>query len=315
MILKSDINYKDWDSKQDQILKDCVNNGKSYSEIADTLGRTTISCRSRAARLGVFSLYRHRKHSINHDFFKTPNPINCYWAGFLAADGNVRKTTEHNYVITLMISKKDINHLKTYKESLSLSQEIKEYSKPNNPTPFCYLSFSSQKIGKDLDRNFGVISNKTFRAPPPKLPCNFLNLCFYIGYFCGDGSMLINIQKGGRLNLNMRIVSCNKLVLEWFKTLIENLNLKGPQKERGGNTVWTPNERYFYYSVTCIKAFVLFDLLKDFPVPKLARKWNRPDILEELSKKKSKYPHLFANNESLRAKLFEEYSASCPVLV
>ncbi|MBJ7469842.1 MAG: hypothetical protein JHD16_01000 [Solirubrobacteraceae bacterium] len=86
--------------------------GHSRAVIAQSLGRSEGTVRRHLARAGVVSADpadQARKHPLNQDAFAYPSPARDYWAGFLAADGNV-----HESRITLVQNERNEDHLMAY---------------------------------------------------------------------------------------------------------------------------------------------------------------------------------------------------------
>ena len=57
-----------------------------------------------------------RKYSFKEDVWKTQTPESCYWAGFIAADGCLRKSGENCYSLKTSLHIQDLDHLKKLKE-------------------------------------------------------------------------------------------------------------------------------------------------------------------------------------------------------
>src|SRR3990167_5826866 len=93
---------------------------------------------------------RNRKSIYDYDenFFEIPNILNCYWAGFIAADGCVSK---NNNRITIELDGKDKNHLIQFKNDVKFSGEVRDIK--SNPK-----SFSPNKI----HARFGI-SNRIWK--------------------------------------------------------------------------------------------------------------------------------------------------------
>src|SRR5690606_33948637 len=88
------MNYNIWKPEESNKLKKLINMGMSYDDIAIKYfpHRSGNSLRLHATRyLKIHNDYKHREYSFDKDFWKIPNVTNCYWAGFLGADGNVSK--------------------------------------------------------------------------------------------------------------------------------------------------------------------------------------------------------------------------------
>lgn len=72
-----------------------------------------------------------QKYVFNKKYFVKPNLQNCYWAGFITADGNLSDTSNKRLVITL--AEKDINLLTRFKKDIHYTGKIYYFQKkPNN---------------------------------------------------------------------------------------------------------------------------------------------------------------------------------------
>ena len=98
-----------------------------YQEMATKLGRNYNSVRGVARRMGVV-VPRHisgkykpgglKACYVNESFFTVPNPLNCYWAGFIAADGSITCRSDFDKSLFFKLSTKDLKHLETFKEQI-----------------------------------------------------------------------------------------------------------------------------------------------------------------------------------------------------
>lgn len=155
-----------------------------------------------------------RKISLNDDTFAIPNVSNCYWAGFIAADGNVQQNQ-----LSICLKLDDLKHLEKFKNYLSLIG-TKVFIKSNK---FCIIRFRSDSIINDLKNNFNIIPNKSLILQPPKLINDNLARHYIRGYFDGDGCVSKNSNTG---NLSFEIYSGSQAILKWMLQKIRhNLNI------------------------------------------------------------------------------------------
>jgi intein/homing endonuclease len=147
-----------------------------------------------------------KKYQRSYGIFSTFNSTECYWAGFLAADGCVY---ENRIILELQI--KDLNHLNKY------SSFVGGHNKITIKKNSCLFRFRSSEVGLNLKENFNIIPNKTFYGvkPPDKIPNNEIRH-FIRGYIDGDGS----IFWFGTLRL--KITSSLLEILEWFNSIFSN---------------------------------------------------------------------------------------------
>lgn len=151
---------------------------------------------------------RKRKYILNESFFKKYNLNNSYWAGFIAADGNITKNC-----LSIELSKIDKEHLKKIKTDICFNGKLYSRNRIKNNKIYKYNSIHihSKQVVDDLKNNFNIISNKSLIIKPPKIKNKKL-ICNYIrGYFDGDGS--ISFDKSFKLTF-----TCGSFIfLKWVK--------------------------------------------------------------------------------------------------
>jgi hypothetical protein len=124
-----------------------------------------------------------------------------YWAGFIAADGNVmNKSSSRSYNMTVNLSIKDINHLEKLKNSLKSTSKLRIYNNKGGvrfnkifkDTTGCSISFASKYLVNSLEK-FNIIPAKSKIYSITKCLYNhkFINH-FIRGYMDGDGGVLFN---------------------------------------------------------------------------------------------------------------------------
>lgn len=119
----------------------------------------------------------------NFSAFSTYTEESCYWAGFLAADGNVDSKKR----IRIMLNYDDISHLEKFKQFLksthTVSYNIEKYYR-------CSFEFTHKDMCEDLENNFLIIPEKTDKLEFPVEQIPYQLLKHYVrGYFDGDGSI------------------------------------------------------------------------------------------------------------------------------
>jgi Mor family transcriptional regulator len=146
-----------------------------------------------------------RKYRIDTDIFSTYTQNSCYWAGFIAADGNVFK-----YTLKIALKKDDVGHLKKFLDFAKADYKIKEMKK------YVSVSINSKKIVGDLKARFNIIPRKSLILQPPiNLPKNMLKH-YLRGYFDGDGSVYWSS------NIRACFISGSPYIMKWFKNVIFN---------------------------------------------------------------------------------------------
>lgn len=196
--------------------------GKSIDKIAKTFG-TSIHPIKRILKkynIVVRKPYEQsycRKYEFKFDFFKEVNQLSSYWAGFIAADGNL-----DGNLVQLNLNARDYGHLELLAYDLGLDKKPCLYSSKDNRRE-CYLSFSSKEIVDGLIKNFLVTGLKSCRLELP--PLDDENLRHYIrGYFDGDGCLKIEDTSSG-IVLRIEILGTEEFLLQIKTVLVNKLSV------------------------------------------------------------------------------------------
>jgi hypothetical protein len=136
------------------------------------------------------------KYKLNELVFEKVSDLASYWAGFIAADGNIKQPKYGQKILTLTIAERDQNHLKKFRKFIQSNKPIYKYK--NGAYSF---EVSSNKICEDLLKNFSVDAKKTLTLKFPNLKLQH-RLAFIIGYIDGDGCLYID-KKTNRLSLSI----------------------------------------------------------------------------------------------------------------
>jgi len=116
------------------------------------------------------------------DFFSEYNIDNCYWAGFIAADGNIRKNRD---TLHIKLAVKDKDHLEKFLDNINATYNVKN----NKENSYSYININGAWFVKDLKNNFNITPQKSLTLKfPTKMPVEFIPH-FIRGYFDGDGSI------------------------------------------------------------------------------------------------------------------------------
>lgn len=118
-----------------------------------------------------------KKKYVDETCFEELNEESLYWAGFIAADGNV-----HNDYIKIAIIKSDAEHVKKFIQFTKSEHQLGIYDKTNKAS----ISFYSPKMAEDLLK-FGVTPRKSLTYCPTEICVNSRD--FWRGMVDGDGSV------------------------------------------------------------------------------------------------------------------------------
>ena len=154
------------------------------------------------------------KNDWNLKFFNILGSKTAYWAGFLFADGSLRK-----HAIELTLSAKDKEFIKEYCKAISCKLSKIKYRKSTNAYR---VQISKDNIKDDLLK-WGIIENKTYKFVEPNFPKELMPH-FLRGWFDGDGS--ISVYKE---NKSLRIqfdITGGPEHIKFFMSEIKKLGLK-----------------------------------------------------------------------------------------
>ena len=182
------------------------------------IGRSTVH---------IYLKKNNRRRCIRHTFddssFSNFTPENCYWAGFIAADGCINKTKT---AVRVNLNIKDKLHLVkllkfTKDENISITEGIRviSFNKKEYTINHCYADINSVKIVKDLCDNFNIVPAKSFILEPPNKIPDHLIRDYIRGYFDGDGSIYWNKS---HKTVTFNICSGSGNLLKWISNNIKD---------------------------------------------------------------------------------------------
>jgi hypothetical protein len=245
-----------WTKNEDQILISNYNI-LTYKQIQNHIPSRSISAiKNRARYLKLVSNSNlGRKWSVNLNYFKKLNPINCYWAGFIAADGNVS-----NKRLSIGLSIKDLSHLEQFKEDIQFTGKVSKRRES------CQIQINNcKKILESLKTHFNIIPRKSLVLEPPNLKNEKLIKAFIKGYIDGDGSIGVCNDKN-----SIRItIAGTKEMLEWIKFYFDKWY--GNTKYKKSQVIKRQN--IYIYCINYKKSKKIAKELLDIKTPFLYRKW------------------------------------------
>lgn len=212
--------------------------------------------------------WKQRTLTVNDNYFSRYTVDTCYYAGFIAADGNISK--ERNR-LTIGLSGKDKSFLETFAEKIESNGKIYE-SLTREKYSSAVITITSPKICEDLEKNFNITPQKSLTLLPPPIEDKELLDAFILGVLDGDGtiSFLNKKLKDGRISKRLLIsVIGTKEIVTMIKNRFEEIicgTVSNPNhKNYTGNT--------YTIATTDAHARKLFLHYYKIDVPKLERKW------------------------------------------
>jgi transposase len=194
----------------DKILK-LHRNGISERQIAKqfNVSRSTIHNRINGLH---YNSGNKKRFTVDEEFFDEINDLNSYWAGFIAADGNIFKNN-----LRIEIHTKDKNHLDKFRACIKFNGNIHDRKSRDTVS----LGIISDNIVNSLKNNFNIVPCKSMILTPPKLLKETYIRNFVRGYIDGDGCY--------SNKYNLLSIRGTKNVLLWIKECFNkyaNLNTK-----------------------------------------------------------------------------------------
>ena len=233
----------------------------TYKQIGEMLGRSWTSVRHQANAQGLTQGSNlGRKFSANLGFFGEPEPLNSYWAGFIAADGYVRGKRW-----TLGLGVKDASQV------ARLASDVGYTGPLWHEEGRCTLQISCQDHVDDLAKHFNITTRKSLTLEPPNIIGGDEIRAFITGVIDGDGCISMNRY---RHYVRPRITIYGTVgMLEWIRDHFNEWSPPDARRTSGVRKI--PGERLHAYSVTARRAVEVSRALHQVDVPRLARKWDR----------------------------------------
>jgi len=209
-----------------------------------------------------------RKYKINDDFFSEINTKTAYWAGFIAADGNISKS---NNALTITLADSDCERLEQFLIDTDSNYKIIHFEKGGRS--FCSIHTVSQKMADDLKKNFNIIPAKSLILEAPNINWNDKDSidAYIIGLIDGDGTTGLQKKTRAQPGFYISIVGTYS-VLNFVKSRFEEIlqeeisNILNSEKGSGKNT--------YVLRVGDLKARKLFIHFYECAIQKMYRKWS-----------------------------------------
>jgi crossover junction endodeoxyribonuclease RuvC len=162
-------------------------------------------------------------YTCNNNFFSEDSMESFYWAGFIAADGNLFLKEKKYKQLRIELSSIDDDHLLKFKKNINYSGNINYNIKKSS----CNLTIRSDEIFDDLKR-FNIIPNKTLTYSIPQWMIDHpLSNHFIRGLVDGDGSFYYKKAKDRKIHQLSFNITGTKNTIDTIKDiLVKNCNIK-----------------------------------------------------------------------------------------
>jgi hypothetical protein len=230
----------------------------------------------------TISFKQRRKYNVNDCFFETPNIVNCYYAGFIAADGCIRKYKGkfvETYSLSFGLSIKDKDFLIKFLNTINYEGTIRYYE--NKGRKYVGVEIKSNKICEDLRNNFNITERKTHTLCPPNLFEKNLIDAFICGYIDGDGSVYFSKNKNKQRRVGISIIGTDKMLSWIINRFCEIYGKEKSEKlyeNKGGFGSTNKNKKVFTTSIYDRWARTVILNMSEIDVPKMERKWSKEII-------------------------------------
>ena len=217
-----------------------------------------------------------RKMTLNDYYFDNISPETSYYAGFIAADGNIDK---NNKKLTISLSSKDRKHLETFLEKIESDSKIYEYK--TNGFDISTIVINSEKICSDLLKNFNITPKKSLTYTPPTFNDNTLKDSFIVGIIDGDGTISFT-KSNNKTRMYISLIGT-------FETI---MFVKNRFEEILGKSTSSPykrSENTYTIRISDKTARLIFEHYYSLNIPKLERKW-KTEIYEYCVNYRRKIP-------------------------
>lgn len=222
------------------------------------------------------------KYNKNEFYFSVLTLENCYWAGYIAADGCIRHNPDK---LQLVCSEKDNILLEKFKNSIKYTGPIRKVIRYKNTAKYkkqeyleSHLSINSKQIIKDLKYNFNITERKSLTLKPPNITDFEQQLAYIIGYIDGDGSICLCKAKSSKdLQINLSILGTYEL-LNWIYIILNNI-----ENKKYKTLKLCKQNNIFRLRYVAIRAFKILKVLQKINIPfKLQRKWDKINQIEKI---------------------------------
>jgi hypothetical protein len=202
-----------------------------------------------------------KKYSMDTDFFDTASDQSDYWAGFIAADGNIRSNKP---CVRIKISAMDISHLQLFQKQSGSTSPIKTINISENKKYAYTEVHGACKWCESLLQTYNIGPKKSLSYQYPNLELRRA-MVFLKGYIDGDGCM----HKGETPGQDRFVLCGNMEFLMWARSEV----YKYFGLETCMPRTLTPNT--YQWAINGTKARLFCSLMSDLTPLGMTRKWDK----------------------------------------
>lgn len=265
-----------WSSKEVAVLQKYYGKLQSKQIVELLPNRTVNAIALKAQQIGLKgnpSVTR-RQLGVDLNFFSKPTPRSSYWAGFIAADGNIKKGKN---LVRVKLGEQDRLHLEQFARDCKYLGVIKEAVKNKssfapNKKAFEFGVYAKQWI-KDLYEKYNITPAKSLTLKPPQELDLKNTMAFICGIIDGDGCIYEATNWKNETIIGCSIIG-TQAILEWIKSIID---IQCPQhKMAHTKSEVRLNKKGFYtYKFAGNRLKNFFYLIRELDLPILQRKWGK----------------------------------------
>lgn len=277
-----------WTDEQIEYLKQ--NYGKLfYKDMSEYLKKPIYHIMKKIDELGIrYSKGKNptgvmknvRRLKADDHFFKIPNILNCYWAGFIAADGSIRHI-KNRKELSIQISLKDVEHLEKFVEQIKFDGSLTKYTRSNGIS-MCSIHINSNEICEDLEKNFNIVPKKTFIYKPPENLSDEYKDAFIAGYIDGDGCIRkFKTKYNTYYSIDTRgTTEINKFIKERFLEISKDGSF-GNRFKCGSINYEDVTKNHCRYKISGALCDMILKKYRLYDIPLLKRKWFKEEETNE----------------------------------
>lgn len=253
--------------------------------------KTIKQIRRKANHLGLKCNYEisQPRTKVDDNFFTIPNPVNSYWAGFIAADGCISKNGRF-----FSVNQSQLEPLQKLKDSCKyqgnisyqrkLQEKIMDRHYPAKEVDIYTIKIKSKQMVLDLYNNFNITSQKSYTLQPPKDLNEYNTWCFIAGLIDGDGHIGLYLDKRSITpKIQINIVG-TIYIIKWVSDFFGNFgHIYHPIKKHHPVTA--------KYHCSCNNAKYIINKIKSITEIQyllMNRKWSKIENIKPIRKRKNR---------------------------